>query len=61
MKALQDFEAGDTRRSLRAGGATGSTSCLFPYPSVRSIIYTADAVEMSVARRPFPNSAYLVS
>ncbi|BCH34881.1 hypothetical protein MesoLjLc_68110 [Mesorhizobium sp. L-8-10] len=31
MKALEDFEAGDwaadTRRSLRAGGATGSTSC----------------------------------
>ncbi|QKC73191.1 hypothetical protein EB815_31645 [Mesorhizobium loti] len=29
MKALEDFGAGDTRRSLRAGGATGSTSCLF--------------------------------
>ena len=31
MKALEDFEAGewgrDTRRSLRAGGATGSMSC----------------------------------
>lgn len=27
MKALEDFEVGDTRRSPRAGGAAGSRSC----------------------------------